>query len=159
MRSSLRAVCLLSGLLLTTTLACPEQSQTGQPVKGTVPASGTQSLYERLGGKPAITAVVDQFVSNVAADGRINGRFATTDIPRLKGHLVDQVCSATGGPCTYHGRDMKTTHEGMRISTKDFNALVEDLVAALDKFKVPAQEKKELLALLGPMKTDIVEAP
>ncbi|MFO0707492.1 MAG: group 1 truncated hemoglobin [Nitrospira sp.] len=114
-------------------------------------------LYDRLGGKAAISAVVEQFVANVANDTRINGRFATTDIPRLKGHLVDQVCMATGGPCTYWGRDMKTTHVGMRITNGDFNALVEDLVAALDKFKVPAKEKGELLGLLGPMKKDIVE--
>lgn len=121
----------------------------------TAPAG--KSLYDRLGGKAAITAVVDQFVANVAADSRINGRFATTDIPKLKGHLVDQVCTATGGPCMYKGRDMKTTHAGMKITNGDFGALVEDLVAALDKFKVPAQEKGELLGLLGPMKKDIVE--
>lgn len=119
----------------------------------------TKALYERLGGKPAITAVVDQFVANVANDARINGRFATTDIPRLKRHLVDQVCMASGGPCTYQGRDMKTTHAGMNITTADFNALVEDLVGALDKYKVPEQEKKELLGLLGPMKKDIVAMP
>lgn len=114
-------------------------------------------LYDRLGGKAGITTVVDQFVANVAADSRINGRFATTDIPKLKGHLVDQVCMATGGPCTYKGRDMKTTHAGMKITNGDFGALVEDLVAALDRLKVPAQEKGELLGLLGSMKKDIVE--
>jgi hemoglobin len=121
--------------------------------------AGGKSLYNRLGGKEAITAVVAQFVANVAADVRINGRFATTDIPKLKKHLVDQICSATGGPCTYSGRDMRTTHAGMKITNGDFAALVEDLVAALDRFKVPAQEKDELLALLGPMKKDIVEVP
>ena len=120
----------------------------GHPAAG---ATATKSLYDRLGGKPAITAVVDQFVANVAADGRINSRFATTDIPKLKGHLVDQVCGATGGPCSYHGRDMK--------SSADFGALVQDLVAALDKFNVPAGEKSELLGILGPMKKDIVEVP
>ncbi len=119
----------------------------------------TASLYDRLGGKPAITAVIDEFVGNVADDQRINGRFATTDIPKLKGHLVDQVCGVTGGPCTYTGRDMKTTHAGMRISNADFTAMVEDLVAALDKFKVPQAEQKELLGLLGSMKSDIVEIP
>ncbi|WP_342347210.1 group 1 truncated hemoglobin [uncultured Nitrospira sp.] len=119
----------------------------------------TASLYDRLGGKPAITAVIDEFVGNVADDQRINGRFATTDIPKLKGHLVDQVCGATGGPCTYTGRDMKTTHAGMRISNADFTAMVEDLVAALDTFKVPQAEQKELLGLLGSMKSDIVEIP
>ncbi|WP_447975355.1 group I truncated hemoglobin [Nitrospira sp. Kam-Ns4a] len=119
----------------------------------------SQSLYDRLGGKAAIQAVVDEFVTNVAKDGRISGRFANVDIPKLKGHLVDQVCEATGGPCRYRGRDMKAAHAGMRITTGDFNALVEDLVRALDKLKVPEQEKRELLALLGPMQKDIVELP
>lgn len=123
---------------------------------GTMPG---KSLYDRLGGKTAISAVVDGFVANVTADTRINGRFATTDIPKLKGHLVDQICMASGGPCTYMGRDMKTTHAGMKISNADFGALVEDLVVAMDRFKVPQQEKDELLGLLGPMKKDIVERP
>jgi hemoglobin len=120
---------------------------------------GGKSLYDRLGGKTAISAVVDQFVANVAADTRINGRFATTDIPKLKGHLVDQVCMATGGPCRYTGRDMKTTHAGMKISNADFGALVEDLTNALDTSKVSASEKGELLGLLAPMKKEIVEVP
>lgn len=121
--------------------------------------SAGKSLYDRLGGKAALSAVVDQFVANVAADTRINGRFATTDIPKLKGHLVDQVCMATGGPCSYTGRDMKTTHAGMKISKADFGALVEDLAKALDTFKVPVAQKGELLGLLGSMKKDIVEVP
>jgi hemoglobin len=114
------------------------------------------SLYERLGGKPAITAVVDDFVGNVAADSRINGFFARTDIPRLKTQLVAQICAGSGGPCNYTGRDMKSAHAGMGVSEAHFNALVEDLVKTLDKFKVPDREKNELLALLGPMKADIV---
>ncbi len=116
------------------------------------------SLYERLGGQPAITAVVDDFVANVAADSRINGRFATTDIPRLKRLLVEQICARTGGPCAYTGRDMKTTHAGMGIKDAEFGALVEDLVRSLDKLKVPAAEKQELLDILGPMKSDIIQA-
>lgn len=133
-------------------LGCATTESTAAPKDG-------KSLYDRLGGKPAITAVVDQFVANVAADKRINGRFAATDIPKLKRHLVDQVCAASGGPCTYTGRDMKTTHAGMKITQAEFDALVQDLVSSLDKFKVPAQEKSELLGLLGPMKKDIVEVP
>ena len=115
------------------------------------------SLYQRLGGLEAITAVVDDFVANVADDSRINARFANTDIPRLKRLLVEQICAGTGGPCTYTGRDMKTTHAGMGITDAEFDALVEDLVRSLDKFKVPAAEKEELLGILGPMKADIVE--
>ena len=118
-----------------------------------------QSLYDRLGGKPSITAVVDDFVGRVAADNRINGKFANADLPRLKMMLVDQICQASGGPCTYTGRDMKTAHAGMGINGSEFDALVRDLVATLNKFKVPEREKNELLAALGPMRNDIVERP
>jgi hemoglobin len=136
------------------------ETQTAAP-KPTVskPAEPKATLYERLGGHGPITAVVGKFVSNVAADKRINGWFAKADIPNLKRQLVDQVCQASGGPCTYEGKDMKTTHKGMKITTAAFNALVEDLVQALDTFNVPEQEKGELLAVLGPMKKDIVEVP
>ena len=125
-------------------------------------AGKDKSLYERLGGKKAISAVVDEFVGRVAADTRINGFFAKTaaDPQRLAGFkkkLVDQICQASGGPCKYTGKDMKTAHEGMGISGADFNALVEDLVGALDKFNVGDKEKNELLGALGPMKGDIVE--
>ena len=115
------------------------------------------SLYERLGGKDAIVAVVDDFVARCAGDARINGKFARTDIPRLKTSLVNQVCEAAGGPCTYSGRDMRTTHDGMAVTGGEFEALVEDLVATLDKFGVGEAEKSELLSVLGPMRVDIVE--
>jgi hemoglobin len=119
-------------------------------------------LYDRLGGKAAITAVVDEFVSRVAADTRINAFFAKTaaDPERLKTfkmHLVNQICEASGGPFKYTGRDMKSAHMGMHISGADFGALVEDLVGALDKFKVGKAEKDQLLGALGAMKGDIVE--
>lgn len=126
-----------------------------------VPAFGQQKLYERLGGKPAITAVVDEFVARVAADTKINRYFgaAASDPARMasfKAKLVDQICAATGGPCTYTGKNMKDAHAGMGIAGAEFDALVGDLVGALDKFKVPEKEKGELLGALGPMKADIV---
>jgi len=115
------------------------------------------SLYERLGGTGPITAVVGKFVTIVAGDKRINGYFAKADIVGLKKHLINMVCQASGGPCEYTGRDMKTTHKGMKITEAAFNALVQDLIEALNTFNVPAQEQGELLAVLGPMKADIVE--
>ena len=118
-----------------------------------------RSLYDRLGGRHAITAVVDDFVGRVAADTRINGKFANADLPHLKMMLVDQICQVSGGPCTYTGRDMKSTHAGMGISGSEFDALIGDLVASLNRFKVPEREKHELLAALAPMKQDIVERP
>ena len=117
---------------------------------------GKKSLYDRLGGKPAITAVVDDFIGNVAGDNRINRRFAGANIPRLKTMLVDQVCEATAGPCKYSGQNMLDAHRGMNITDAEFTALVEDLVKSLDKFKVPAQEKTELLTALGGLKPQIV---
>jgi hemoglobin len=119
-------------------------------------AAPQKSLYERLGGKPAIQAVVDDFIGNVAADNRINGFFASTNIPRLDSMLVDQICEATGGPCQYTGRDMKSTHAGMGVTDAHFNALVEDLVKSLNKFNVPEKEKSELLTAIASMKGDIV---
>lgn len=123
---------------------------------GYAPTMEKKSLYDRLGGKPAITAVVDDFVGNVAADGRINKRFASTNLPRLKAMLVDQICEASGGPCKYSGRSMQAAHAGMKITGAEFDALVDDLLRSLDKFKVPAQEKKELLTALGGMRGEIV---
>ena len=119
-------------------------------------AMANKSLYDRLGGKPAIQAVVDDFVGNVAGDARINKRFASANIPRLKSMLVDQICEASGGPCKYTGASMADAHRGMNINDAEFSALVEDLVKSLDKFKVPAQEKTELLTALGGMKPQIV---
>jgi hemoglobin len=124
----------------------------------TTTTSSEKSLYDRLGGKDAISGVVDDFVANVAADTRINAMFANADIPNLKTKLVDQICQATGGPCTYTGKNMKDAHTGMNIKEADFNALVEDLKKSLDKFNVPEKEQSELLGALATMKGDIVTA-
>jgi hemoglobin len=123
-----------------------------------------KSLYDRLGGKKAITAVVDEFVGRVAGDKRINAFFAATAsdparLKKFKGNMVDQICQASGGPCTYKGKDMKAAHVGMGVGGADFGALVEDLTGALDQFKVGQHEKDQLLGALGPMKADIVEKP
>jgi hemoglobin len=125
-------------------------------------AAKQKSLYDRLGGKQAITAVVDEFVGRVAGDNRINHFFAATasnpaQLASFKMKLVDQICEASGGPCKYTGKDMKSAHRGMGITTADFNALVEDLVGALDTFNVAAADKNQLLGVLGPMQGQIVE--
>ena len=151
MKRNIACYAVMSGLLLSLG-GCNTMESVGH-------TTADKSLYERLGGKPAITAVVDDFVGRVGADPRINGRFAATDIPRLKMLLIEQICYASGGPCTYTGRSMKATHAGMGVSVADFDALVGDLVATLNKFKVPEREKNELLGALGPMKGDIVEKP
>ncbi len=115
------------------------------------------SLFDRLGGKAAITAVVADFRKRVEKDARINAKFARSDLPRLEAMLLDQVGEATGGPFRYTGRNMREAHQGMGVTTGEFNARVEDLVATLNGFKVPKAEQDELLGILGPLKTEIVE--
>ena len=117
------------------------------------------SLYKRLGGREGIALVVGDFVGNMAQDSRVNARFKDmkpADIERFKSNLADQICDATGGPCSYVGRDMKTTHRNMKISEAEWNATVENLGKALTKRGVPAKEQSELVAILAPMKPDIV---
>lgn len=147
----------LGGMLL---IAATLVGVSSAPVIGQ--AMKEKPLYDRLGGKKAIAAVVDEFGGRVAADTRINAFFAATAsdparLKKFKANLVDQICQASGGPCKYMGKDMKAAHMGMGVTGADFDALVEDLVGALDTFKVGAHEKDQLLGALGPMKGDIVE--
>jgi hemoglobin len=117
------------------------------------------SLYKRLGGREGIRGVVDDFVAALVADPRVNARFKDlkpADVERVKTNISDQLCEATGGPCSYLGKDMKTAHKGMRITEAEWNAGVEDLVKALDKRNVSQKDRNELLGLLTPMKNDIV---
>jgi len=129
------------------------------PAAAATAAPAGKTLYDRLGGNAAITAVVENFVARVAKDPRINHFFAKTDIARLKAKLVEQIGAATGGPEVYTGRDMKTVHEGMKVTDADFDALVGDLKDALTELKVPEAEQSELLGKLAPLKKDIVEVP
>jgi hemoglobin len=128
----------------------------------TASAASEKTLYQRLGGKKAITAGrrVCRQSGRRQPDQRLfqeHGIRPEKRLAHFKMNLVDQICEASGGPCKYKGKDMKTAHAGMGITDADFNALVEDLVGALDKFRVGAQEKNDLLGALGPMKKDIVE--
>lgn len=156
-----RAMWMGAAAILVGALACSrgDNAETQQAGATAAAAAAPRTLYDRLGGKTAITSVVDSFVARVAADQRINKKFARSNVPRVKAMLVDQVCAATGGPCTYTGRNMKEAHRNMAVTDGEFNALVEDLVATLNGFNVPKAEQDELLAVLGSMKADIVERP
>ena len=118
-----------------------------------------KSLYHRLGGYDALAAVTDDFLGRLATDKQL-GRFfpghSQDSLRKIRQHIVDQLCVATGGPCVYMGRDMKTAHSGMGITEADWELAVKHLVATLDKFKVPQKEKDEVLGAIGGMKADIV---
>ena len=117
------------------------------------------TLYQRLGGEPAIGAVIDAFLNRVAGDDRINGRFINVDLARLKRLLVEFVSNATGGKVEYTGRDMHDAHAGYQLVDEEFDALVEDLAGALKELNVPAKEQNELLGALGPLRQKIVNPP
>ncbi|HEY6929297.1 MAG TPA: group 1 truncated hemoglobin [Thermoanaerobaculia bacterium] len=136
-------------------LASASAQQTAQEKKASGP-----SLYKRLGGYDAIAAVTDEFIVRMAADKQLN-RFlvglSDDSKGRLRQRVVDLSCFATGGPCVYTGRDMKTSHKGMGITESDWNLAVKHLGDALDKFQVPVKEKGEFLAIIAAQKADIVE--
>ena len=116
-----------------------------------------RSLYERLGGIDAITAVARAFEDRAAKDDRINQKFARTNLDRLTKEFVDQLCQDSGGPCTYTGLNMRQAHTNMGVTSGEWDAFMEDFVATLDSFNVGKAEQDELLNLLGPMRAEIVE--
>jgi hemoglobin len=119
-----------------------------------------ESLYKRLGGYDALAAVTDDFLGRLLKDKMFTKFFtgASNDTKKkIRQHIVDFLCVATSGPCVYRGRDMKTSHEGLMITKAEWDASVKHLTATLDKFKVPAKEKGEVLAAVGTLEKDIVE--
>jgi hemoglobin len=125
-------------------------------------AERDRSLYERLGGTPAIQGVVDDFVGRVLADERVNKWFAhaagdPNEAAQYKSKLSDFICQAAGGPCHYAGADLREAHRGRGITDKAFDAVVEDLTATLEKLHVPEREKTQVLGLLAPMRSMVVQ--
>jgi len=140
---------LISGLLLAGMLSAPAYAQAKE-----------KSLYERLGGYDAISAVVNELAVRLVKDEKLGVYFkglSNDSKRRLIAHLTDFVCSATGGPCIYTGRDMKTSHEGLGITNEEWDRFVKITKEVLDKFKVPAKEQQEFLQAVAPLKSVIVE--
>ena len=131
-------------------------------VSAPVIAQQAPTLYKRLGGYDAIAAVTDDFIGRLVGDAQYKPFFtghSTDSLKKIRQNVVDQLCAATGGPCVYIGRDMKTSHAGLGITEKDWDSSVKHLIASLDKFNVPAKEKDEVLGAIGGLKKDIVEKP
>ena len=130
-------------------------------IGGSITAQAQEkSLYQRVGGYDALAAVVDDFVGRLVADKQFEKFFvghSDDSKKRIRQHILDQFCAATGGPCVYTGREMKMSHAGLGITNADWDAAAKHLVASLDKFKVPEKEKGEILAFVTSLKKDIVE--
>jgi hemoglobin len=119
-------------------------------------ARADKTLYESMGGEPALRSAVEHFADLVQTDDRINFTFAEADMSKFKKLIFEQLCNLSGGPCQYTGRDMRTSHAKLNINNAEFNALAEDLYTALDRAGIPYRLQNKLMALLAPMQHDIV---
>lgn len=115
------------------------------------------SLYRALGGKPGIGRIVEGMLLNVARDERIVAHFRNVNIELLRGQLIDKFCVEAGGPCQYTGDHMVEAHKGQQISRSEFNALVEDLIKAMEAQGVPVPTQNRLLARLAAQRGEIIE--
>ncbi len=148
----MKKLTLLFTLVLTALVTLSTVALSQEPVK--------KSLYERLGGYEAISAVVNDFAEKLFIDPQVGPFFKGMGTDTRKSFIqknINLVCNVTGGPCKVLSRPAKTVHAGLGITESDFNVVVNHLVDTLDKFKVPAKEKKELLDIIGTLKPDIVE--
>jgi hemoglobin len=119
-------------------------------------ARADKTLYESMGGEPALRSAVEHFADLVQTDDRINFTFAEADMSKFRKLIFEQLCNLSGGPCKYTGRDMRTSHVKLNINNAEFNALAEDLYIALDRAGIPYRLQNKLMALLAPMQHDIV---
>jgi hemoglobin len=143
---------------------------------GKAQAEGKQSLYERVGGEPGLTKIVEDFMPRALQDPRVNWQrkgvkrgglslhrndsvswnASPENVAQLKKHLVQFFALATGGPARYEGKEIKSTHANMHITNAEFDAAVGDLKASLDKLQIANKEQKELLAIVESTRPQIV---
>ena len=147
-RVSLLLVLLVS-CSISPTLRAPPQAGVSQQT----------SLYRRLGGYDGIAALTDDLFARVATDPQLSHFFkghSSDTQKRQRQHVVEFLCAATGGPCFYTGRDMKTTHTGLGITESDWDVLLKHLQETFDKLKVQERERSDFLTLVSGLKTDVV---
>lgn len=133
-----------------------------------------KTLYDRIGGEPVLTAIVDDMTTRVLADPRVNferkdvkvnwigSKYDSWDpnpenVARFKTRMVQFLSLASGGPVKYEGRDLHEAHKGMKITNNEFDAMVGDIKTSMDKLNIPAREKRDLLAVVETTRKQIVE--
>ena len=142
-----RGLAVLAAILFSTAPAAPAA------------AAADEALFHALGDMPGLTSLMDDFGQRLLADARLKPFFKDTNMPQLKGKLVEQVCEVSGGPCRREGPDMRRAHDSMDISRGDFNALVEVLQQSMDAQGIPFGVQNQLLARLAPLHRLIVNVP
>ena len=153
-RRSRRAACALA--VFVAAMLCTGSSFAGENDK---PA---KTLYQRMGGYDVMAGIVEDFLVQMRGDpafNRFGGGRSEGSLKRTRQILVDQFCAMTGGPCVYIGRDMKSAHQGLKITRAEWDSALKKLEVSLDKFKVHGKDKEEFVALIQQVRDDIVEAP
>jgi hemoglobin len=155
---ALAAACVMLALGLA--LEAPRFARAQAPPATPLPSPA--SLYQRLGGYDSLAVLTEDFVGRLTRDpalARIFSGVSDESKGRIRQLLLDQLCAASGGPCIYPGRDMKTVHQGLGIREADWALTIGHLIASLDKYKVGPKEKDEVLQWVARLKRDIVEKP
>ena len=119
----------------------------------------SSSLYERLGGRESISAVVDEFYNRILTDDRVNHFFEDTNMLSLRGHQTRFIASVAGGPEGYDARELSEAHAHLDIDSRDFEIIATHLDEALVEFDVPEQERGEVLGAVGDLESEIVSEP
>jgi len=147
---------LLFAILVTCACAPSPRRPVGPATNTAPPAAKSDGLYRELGGNVGIARLVDATLARVHGDLHIDLLFENHDLDDLRRLLIEQICAASGGPCTYTGRSMEEAHSGMNLTDEDFDAFVRDLVGAMNDVKLSASAQQKVLGLFGPMRKDVV---
>jgi hemoglobin len=145
----------------TTTTTTTTVETTGDPAAAALavtpgPGRADDALYRSLGELPGIERLIDALLAEVMGDLRINLLFEDADPPYLRARLIEQICEASGGPCTYTGLPMDEAHSGQQITPEQFGYFVEDLKNAMDKVGLAPDVQGALLGVLAPMQPQVV---
>lgn len=120
------------------------------------PQLDRRPLYEQLGGEAGLAALVDRFLRELALDADAAPQFRGVDVKRFRTQLTLHLCQTFDGPCRYEGAGLAEVHRGMQISQREFNAVVEDLVRAMESLRLPTPVQNRVLARLAPMREQVV---
>ncbi|MBC54173.1 MAG: group 1 truncated hemoglobin [Gammaproteobacteria bacterium] len=121
------------------------------------PAGADDNLYQALGAAPGIEQIADNFIMEIAYDPRVFDRFADSNVERFREKIIEHFCFIADGPCEYTGDSMVLVHRGMDINSAEFNAVVEDLIDAMDKAGTPISAQNRLLDRLAGLRPQIIE--
>lgn len=150
------ALCLPLLVALAACSTAPRQDDAPRAEPATAVAPASDRLYRDFGGQPGIERLIDGLLDNIARDDRIFPLFREANIDRLRAKLIEKFCSLTGGPCEYTGAPIIEAHSGLKITEAQFNALVEDLIDAMEAQRVPVSAQNRLLAILAPMRPQVI---